>query len=160
MTAVARPTFIRQLWLLFAKELTLEGRAGVRQARVRHHRVDDQLADIERRGGQQRAQQPQSDGGQRQRGARPPHETEQARQVAERAEALAKGGPEGVRHRWSGRSDRPFRPDQSHHRLEGDAPGQAQQQPNRLGDPVQETIRHERVRSATSEVGRLTLRSS
>ncbi len=73
-----------------------EGRAGMRQARVRHHRVDDQLADVERRGGQQGAEQAQGDGGQRQPGARPPHETEQARQVAQRAEAVAKGrGPVG-----------------------------------------------------------------
>ena len=65
------------------------GWAGMRQAGLGHHGIDDQLADVEGGGGQERAGEPQRDREERQRGARAPHEAEQARQVAQGADAVA-----------------------------------------------------------------------
>ena len=54
-----------------------------------HDLVDDELADVERHDGQQRAHDPQRGLTRRQRRARPPDELQERRKVAERPQALA-----------------------------------------------------------------------
>ena len=62
---------------------------ALRHLREHDHLVDDQLADVERRDRQQRADQPQHALREGERRVRLPDELEERRQVAQRAEALA-----------------------------------------------------------------------
>ena len=64
----------------------VEGDAGAGQP---HGFIDDQLADVQRRDGQERADDPQAERGQRQRRAGRPDLPEERRQVAQRVEAVA-----------------------------------------------------------------------
>ena len=76
----------------------IEPHAGRDQA---HRLVDDQLADVERRDRQERADHAQTQRGQRQRGAGGPDLAEEGRQVAQRVEAFAQGrfsGGDGFGH--------------------------------------------------------------
>ena len=63
----------------------------MRRAGEQHDFVDDQLADVERDDGQQRAQDAQHALAERQRGAGLPDELEKRREIAQRAEAGAQG---------------------------------------------------------------------
>ena len=61
------------------------------QARLGHHRVNDQFADVKSKHRNNRPNQTESETRQRQRWARIPDKAEECRQIAQCADTLAKG---------------------------------------------------------------------
>ena len=79
---------------------------GSRMRRKQHDLVDDELADVQRCDGQQRAYDPQQRLTDRQRGAGSPDELQERRKVAQCAEALAEAPALKRRRQLAGKSRR------------------------------------------------------
>ena len=73
-----------------SRAIAARSSVAVRRCDEQHHLVDDQLADVERRDGQQRANEAQHRLRERQRRAGLPDQPQERRHVAQAAKALAK----------------------------------------------------------------------